>query len=437
MEKLNIKLRVAAVQATDLFRNALRDSRAFNQVIEGISGSIADAFRELPSTVTTKFTNVKDLEEEILGVQQQIIDSQAQLDPMSNDYKRSVQEINRLKDKQSELEDQLKNAKSLVTQIGVGFAELAASAGEIVLDVQADLLKEALSNVFSDVFSGEEQSRRKAIISSYQEAFRLTNPELTAAIAKGHAIGLSGLSLGEVDQAIRVATTGAPRKPVKPTDQITGFRLVGPPTIDQQLQLEAANAQTDSAGELSKGASDLEIASKALLQFAATGIGTGLGGGGKGAASGAAIGGLLGLIPGIGMALGPIGSLFGGLIGGSFDKQTKLPELLPAVRDNTSATNKNTQALQDLRSEFINAPARFVIPATASIGGRIPNIGTTTGFSFNDSTPSGLEPIQVQINFNGPIDSSQRVAEIKNSTLEALREGYSEQGRRLGRRVSR
>lgn len=145
---------------------------------------------------------------------------------------------------------------------------------------------------------------------------------------------------------------------------------------------------------------------------------------GKGAGTFAAseLGGLL--ISGLGTIAG---SLLGGLLG---KRDEPIEELRAPLADLGEETKKNTEAIRqlnstfdDLRSELINAPSRFVLPSQATLGGRVDG-----GGAGGISTPvNGLAGgTGLTVNFNGIQNFDSSAA---NDAVRQISELYDRQRR--------
>jgi TP901 family phage tail tape measure protein len=150
-------------------------------------------------------------------------------------------------------------------------------------------------------------------------------------------------------------------------------------------------------------------------QLMAVSIGQSIGGGGPGAGTGAAIGSALGMMS----PLGPVGSVLGGglggWLGGLFDKSNKKDPLRDPIVDNTDATDKNTDelykvstAINDLRSEVINAPSSFILPPAARMpffanGGYVSRGGVGVLHKGESVVPRGVDIGGIQIHIHGNV----------------------------------
>jgi hypothetical protein len=145
-------------------------------------------------------------------------------------------------------------------------------------------------------------------------------------------------------------------------------------------------------------------------------IGNLAGGGGEGASLGASLGGIAGSFGGpIGAA---IGSTLGGVIGGIFDtEEEEKPDAIPATiyQANSDALSQNTEALIrnaqnfDFMARLLNAPANFIQPAFAGIGGGA----------------------NVTVQINAPVGNENAVGK---AVYNAVSKVYSDDYRRIGRR---
>lgn len=432
IERAQLNARFLSITLSEGMKEAVKQSERFNDLIEGAADTVASAFRGLPEAVSNRFQTIVDLQTEIVDKEQQIIDARARLDPLSNDYARALQEIRELEDEQKDLEDSLRKSKDLVYQLGVGAAKLGEQLSNVVLDIQTDILKESLANILSDAF-GSAEKRRAILIKQAldQGAENIYAKEWQGFFEGGNYIynqivsALSGAgaitAAGKVG-AQRINYTGGT---YGATGSFNARNVDAARTIN-----DASNKMKEAGNNQLEASNDFSNAAKSLSVFLGQTLGTAIGGGGKGAATGAQIGAAAGaFIPVPGAPF--ITSAIGGLIGGAFDKETKIPELKDAVEDNTSATNKNTQELQDLRDQLINAPARFTVPAFARVGGQLP-----AGYVGNEISPviagTGGVSINVPITIYGSADQ-QTIQNVRS----AVRDGYEQGVRRIGKRVIR
>lgn len=415
----------ATVEASKMFKDAYKGSQQLRTVVEGIAETLSTSLRTVPSVITTQFDTIFNLQSQIRDKQQEIIDAEANIDPLSNEYQRSLSKLEQLKKEEADLQEQLRNESSIVRQIGEGFAKVGEAVGNIVLDVQADALKDKLTEAFGNVFKGEEEARYNSIIRAYQSnevQVGLYNP-IFRAISDGSEVFKAAM-ISVLPAQPNVTSPGTSFNFQGQTHNLPSLNIVGkkPTKEGEILPVDIAGKPFDP---LKKSSNKMFEAGTALLQFAATIGGTAIGGGGQGAQLGSTAGSLLGLIN---PALGIFGSLAGGLIGGLFDKKPEIPKLEQAVRDNTIATNFNTQQLKDLRGQLINAPARFTIPAFASQGGQINS--ESLGLS---SVGSSSGSIVIQQSFSGNVSPEK----VKEATKQAIQEAYADDLRKFGKRVRR
>jgi len=163
----------------------------------------------------------------------------------------------------------------------------------------------------------------------------------------------------------------------------------------------------------------------------------------SGASTGSAIGGGIGSLAGIpfgpvgaiiGSSIGSVlGSLIGGAVGPEPDRNTFDPDIFvdntSKVEENTLAIRENNRVLNDLRSQLINAPGGFSLPAFAAFGGGVSDLPPVT-------TQQGSNPVfspnnQVSIVINGNADAGT-VNRIREEVNKALDDVYGNQARQFG-----
>jgi hypothetical protein len=110
--------------------------------------------------------------------------------------------------------------------------------------------------------------------------------------------------------------------------------------------------------------------------------------------------------------------------------------LIDVTAMNTKAVQDNTDELRDLRSNLINAPAQFMLPATATLGGNVPsNFGYEGSGRGGSSDAAGVPGVTVII--QGDVATSQKVGEIRSAVMEAVSESYRRERNRFAKRVTR
>jgi TP901 family phage tail tape measure protein len=426
VDKLERNLIRAKLEASELFKNLVRDAKIFEDLVDGISDSISQGFASLPDIVSQRFERIGDLEDEIVRKQAEIINIQNQADQGAADYARAAQEIERAKDGLKDLNEELETARSLSNTIKELFLEIGQGIGDTIIDVQADLLKEQLKEAFTAGFGGGLKKRIDEFREIAGEAFIVGSDSVHQAIISGadyHARvireAIVGAAGGTVAPGFTPSTSASFIKGLQEKEEVGVISEEEKVILDslKKAEIDGTRAIVTAIGLMA-------------IQVGAS-IGQAIGGGGIGAGIGSQIGSLASFFGGgplspTGAVLGTLGGLLGGALGGIFDTprdEVDLSKLVDTVLPkNTEAIEKNTQAFNDLRSELINAPANFTLPATSS--GFNPGFGSLSGASGGG--------VNVSINIQGNADSStvRQIEEVMDKT-------YANQTRRFGRRASR
>lgn len=197
------------------------------------------------------------------------------------------------------------------------------------------------------------------------------------------------------------------------TDSLTGV-TTGIDTLGGVGKLQLSEQELQ-AQQLAKQV-DKQRLTVAAIQGLGVIMGNIVGGGGEGSQIGASIGGIGGSFLGpVGAA---IGSTVGGLIGGLFDEGDEPePEPIPAniyeansdaLRSNTEALIRNSQNFDFMR-RLLNAPANFIQPAFAGVGGGA----------------------NITVQINAPVGNENAVGQ---AVYDAVSKVYSNDYRRIGRR---
>jgi hypothetical protein len=433
IRELNIELAIAEARASDVFVNALRDSETFRKRVEAAAGSISEFFSTLPDSIVGRFEEIRQIETDLAKVTAEIVKTEAAAQ-LSGNFNDSREALARLRAEQEDLNKRLADARDLVLNVKKEFLRLAGSVGKAVLEVRADVLKQQLEELLSSgPLDNKERERRQLLHNEIVKA----HATVTAAIAEGHRQGLSGFTQVQAPTVLGAGGTGGG---VNRQNQfgLTGGGLnqtIGSQHLAQANLLAGMSnfaTATESMGDAGKA---LKVAGQQLLAFASVALGTAVGGGGPNAALGASAGSLFGALSGgwgiLGSVLGP---LLGGIIGGAFDEPAK--KLQEEVATNTRATRENTVAMQDLRNELINAPARFVLPSAARFGGFTVDQFATMPNGSGPPTSQGTTPIQVNINVGAGAQTGN-LADLESAVVAGVTKAYQEEQRRFGRRLSR
>jgi hypothetical protein len=431
MDKFQTSLAEASLEASAFYRHLLANSKLFNDRIAASADAVAGFFSSLPNAIVGRFDEMKQLEQDLLDVQTQIEEEES-AKSMGKDFADAERELTKLRDKEKELNEELSKAKSLTRALGQEFANLGASVGQSLLDVQTEQFKESLQNIFADIFGSKEEERRKVLYDVIKRAHRDAEVSLKKAIRDGHyeglrpfygapgtgsldtSTGIGALSSSISDAADAWPGSDDPRRRIGGNRGATDFSDL----ISQQQRL---------AGEEADKFRDIKNAATALATLAAVSTSTAIGGGGQGAAIGAQVGSIgFALPPPWNFIVGPLTTVLGGLLGGIFDDAPE-KKLAEEYDKNTKALERNTAQLNDLRAELINAPARFVLPAQAGM--------TFTGGGQAGASPVSPEAPSVTVVFQGNVSGNQE--SVRNAVVDGVTQAYQESHRRFGRRVTR
>lgn len=403
--------------------------------IGGTLGGINNAIIDRYDTIFEKQREIKKQEEEIRLLQQQ----QIGLDETSDNYKKIADSI---KDAQQNLSDLKFDLQDIRKESGIvrnAFTDLGKSISDLVIEIQVDQLKTALTKALTGTSLGLEitdaitrgsaqgandflikikqsltelaDANKNAILDSGQvfvnaisEAFNRGSVTLYERITE--ALGASINALDNVSPSSLVPNLRTASANQSLTNAFNSGQLITGPfgfPIEVKDPIKRTAQYAQEQNQILNGIkASIQLLSSSIItnSIAANGgnplgasIGSTLGGsiGGRIAEKAFAetIGGAIGsaILPGVGTVLG---GLLGGLIGGNQKRttDTNRPIILPDLEDNTDKLKENTDALRalsaefnDLRYELINAPARFVAPA-------LPGLGLSQGPGVSGSTGS-------------------------------------------------
>lgn len=343
----------------------------------------------------------------------------------------------------------LEEIKKMQAEISTTAGDYAQAFSRILLNPMKDFSEglgkanfgEIFDSIFSEFGTAFEESISRRLQTGLQDVFNgissMTAANLDQQIEelKNRIKSLTVQSETQqmaktLNTAIRDALTSGGDYVYMRIRQALGMPIEGaagsPATAAADISLQASETQIEAAKKDLESAKKMQFA-VASIQAAGMFIGKLLAGTSPAAQTGTQIGGLFGSIlagskatPIVSAAISAGMSIVGGLIGGILGKKEEeekqqvvqvqqLQANNDALRENTEAVLRNTQSFDFMR-RLINAPANFVLPAPALVGGGMPS---------------------VQINFNGPVGNS---TDIGNSVYNAVSKAYRDAGRRVGRR---
>lgn len=424
--------------SSDSFIELQRLIKYFDIGFGGALDAIKSGFAGIPDFVTDRFQTIAELEQEIVEKQAEIINLQNQADPGAEEYAKTAQEIERAEGDLDKLNQKLDKAKSKGQALKDVFAKVALDIGDVIADVNAEILRDKLKDAVGASFGRILEKKINEFAEKGKNTFDIGGNITKTSIIEGSTIG--GQIFAEsiiAASGFGATTTTGGLAPGDVTSRATEIAARAreeaerTANIDTPEEVRNLNKTTDS------GLKALGEAMLVMGQQIVTGFAQAMGGGGTGARTGAQLGSMLSFLAGgpatpFGAAVGAIGSIAGGLIGGAFDEPIEIDNLDDlidvALPENTEAVERNTQELRDLRSELINAPSRFVLPAGAA-GFTSAGYGTSIG-SGGGSISLGAPTVNITI--NGSADSAA-VAQIET----AVNKAYANQTRRFGRRSYR
>jgi len=233
-------------------------------------------------------------------------------------------------------------------------------------------------------------------------------------IVEAHTTFAPGTGQQALPQVATVGGTTDTFNTTPITDGLTGVTTgVGLLNVSQQEQTEETELTTE---EMAKQVNKQRLTISAIQGLGVI-MGNLVGGGGIGSGIGASIGGIAGSF--LGPVGGAVGSVVGGILGGLFDSAPEVeePEPFPSTiyEANSDALAKNTEALIrnsqnfDFMKKLLNAPANFIQPAFADVGGGA----------------------NITVQINAPVGNENAVGK---AVYDAVSKVYSNDYRRIGRR---
>jgi len=449
------------------FETLLSGIKNIGEAITTTADSIVSSFFNLPDAIRQGYDAQVELEKQLVDTQDRMIEQQSELakniEYGSEQWQRQQYEIRQTQKQIDDLNEKIKEQSVGNMFINAG-KQLAAGINNAFRQANTNILKEQLDRVLREGlgFTSQANEMQKSIQEAgdlhaklVSDAIRLAADYQASKIVEAHHLGITEAASGL--GKLGVTTAGELGSPISNR----GLNKLGltMPDIGEGTAFSEANKSIVDAGlVLKQSAIDEKVLSLAEISekqrinaktLAATTafavVGSSLSaslGRSLPSPGGAATGGnLLGAIgAGIGVAVGgpfaPLigiaGEIVGTIFGGLFGKKPKKPEPDPfilnntfAITENTLAIKDNTRTIQDLRSQLINAPARFTLPAFATFGG---GFGSPSQ-SRTVLSPSNSTNVQITIQGNASQDTVRQIGE---TVTDAVSRNYQKQVAQYG-----